>query len=115
MLPTNTKFFLVLGSTDMRKQIGTLAIVVEQHIRADPFSGHAYVFCNRQRTTIKILYWDANGFCLWQKRLESEHFRWPATPKQVMEMDARSLRWLLDGLDPAAVTGHRRLDCSRIV
>jgi transposase len=115
LIPTNMKFHLVLGSTDMRKQINSLTIVVAQHIKEDVFAGHAYVFCNRRRNCIKVLYWDRNGFCLWQKRLEKERFRWPESVEQVMEMDARTLRWMLDGLDPIATRGHRTLEFSRIV
>ena len=62
-----TKVFLVLGTTDMRKAIDGLSLVVASQLDRDAFSGHLYAFCNRDRTIVKILYWDRNGFCLWQK------------------------------------------------
>ena len=91
--------YLVLGHTDMRKGADTLAIVASQHGRFNPCDGSLYVFCNRQRTIVKILYWDRNGFCLFQKKLDKIHFYWPTTKNEVMSMEQRELRWLLDGLD----------------
>jgi len=64
------RVYLAVGATDMRKQINSLTILVEQHMHLDPLSGSVFVFCNRRRSTVKALYWDRNGFCLWQKRLE---------------------------------------------
>jgi len=63
-LPANLRVFLAPGSTDMRKAINSLSILVEDTLRLDPFSGHLFVFCNLRRTILKILYWDRNGFCL---------------------------------------------------
>ena len=63
---------------------------------------------------IKILYWDRNGFCLWQKRLEKERFPWPETTAEVKEIQIRQLRWLLDGLDLSRTKGHRGLNYSII-
>jgi len=59
-----TKVYLALGNTDMRKAINGLSILVQESMDIDPFSGHLFVFCNRKRNIIKILYWDRNGFCL---------------------------------------------------
>ena len=53
------------GPTDMRKQINGLAVLVEESMGGEPMSGNLYLFCNRRRTHLKILYWDANGFALW--------------------------------------------------
>jgi transposase len=91
---------------DMRKSIDSLSIMVSEHLNRDPFSGHLFVFCNRSRTILKILYWDRNGFCLWHKRLENDRFRWPAFESQVHEMSIRELRWLLEGLDIEQAQAH---------
>lgn len=92
------RVYLATGVTDMRKSINTLAILVAQQMELDPLSGHLFGFCNRKRDTLKILYWDRNGFCLWHKRLERDRFRWPQNDVEVQMIGSRELRWLLDGL-----------------
>ena len=99
--------YLAVGSTDMRKAINGLSIMVEQAMDLNPFSGDLFVFCNRARTIIKILYWDHNGFCLWHKRLEEHRFKWPAVAEQVIEIGIKELSWLLAGLD--YTSAHRQL------
>ena len=109
------RVFVVLGATDMRKAINGLSIMVADHLDLDVFSGHLFVFCNRSRSIIKVLYWDLNGFCLWQKRLERHRFAWPRSREEVLELSHRELRWLLDGLDPAEVRGHPCLEYENVI
>ena len=93
------KVYLASGNTDMRKAINGLSLLVEGAMDQNPLSGSLFVFCNRKRTIIKLLYWDRNGFCLWQKRLEKSRFKWPATGAKTMTITTRELVWLIDGLD----------------
>jgi len=104
---------LKIGITDMRKSIGTLSILVQGEMGMNPFADSLYVFCNRRRDIIKILYWEKNGFCLWQKRLEKDVFRWPETKEQVKEIDRTELGWLLSGLDIAEA--HEKLNFSSVI
>ncbi len=113
-LGSQTRVYLATGHTDMRKAINGLSIMVQTQLELDPFSGHLFVFCNRSRNIIKILYWDLNGFCLWQKRLEKQTFKWPSSEKEVMGLESRQLAWLLDGLDPVRVDGHKNLNFSTL-
>ena len=64
------RFFVRPGVTDLRKAINGLTVLVQNEMKNDPFSKSLFLFCNRQRKLLKIVYWDVNGFCLWQKRLE---------------------------------------------
>jgi transposase len=115
-LPANTRVYLAVGSTDMRKAINGLSILVEDRLRLDPFSGHLFVFCNRRRNMIKILYWDRNGFCLWQKRLEKHKFSWPDSTREVLlRIQARQLDWLLEGLDIGLFSSHEALEYSTVI
>lgn len=107
--PHHTRIFLVLGHTDMRKSINGLSISVKNRFEMDPFSGYLFVFCNRRKNIIKVLYWDRNGFCLWQKRLEKDRFKWPTRIEELKEIDRRQLDWLLEGLDIEKIRGHGRL------
>jgi transposase len=107
--PPQTRVYLALGSTDMRKEINGLSVLVEGHLELDPFSGYLFVFCNRRRTTVKVLFWDRNGFALYQKRLERERFKWPESPEEVMQVTGRELSFLLEGLDLKSVHPHGEL------
>jgi len=100
MLPAEARrVFLAVGNTDMRKSINGLSILVEQAMAMNPFAGDLFVFCNRRRDMIKILYWDHNGFCIWQKRLEAHRFPWPRFEQDIISIGRRELEWLLFGLD----------------
>ncbi len=111
---STVQVYLALGSTDMRKSINGLSILVQEHLEINPLSGHLFVFCNRTRNMIRVLYWDRNGFCLWQKRLEKHHFTWPESVKEVMEIDQRQLGWLLEGLDICRMKAHEPLRYSTL-
>ena len=58
MLPVNLRVFLAVGTTDMRKSIDGLCLLVQMQLALDPFAGHLFGFCNRRRNMVKILYWD---------------------------------------------------------
>jgi transposase len=96
--PGGLRAYLACGVTDMRKSIDALAVLAAEQLRQDPLSGHLFGFCNRKRDTVKLLYWDRNGFCLWHKRLERDRFHWPDSESEVRFISTRELRWLLDGL-----------------
>jgi transposase len=110
------RVYLAAGATDMRKQIDGLAALVEDVLAQDPFSSALFVFCNRRRDKLKILFWQHNGFWLWYRRLERERFRWPQAEANAaaIEVSARQLRWLLDGLDLRRVEGHRQVAFSQL-
>jgi len=114
-LPVNTRVYLAVGSTDMRKAINGLSILVEDRMQLDPFSGSLFVFCNRRKNMIKILYWDRNGFCLWHKRLEKHVFTWPDSREEVIRIDPRQLDWLLEGLDIGLFSSHQALRYSTVI
>lgn len=97
---------------DFRKQINGLAAIVEQDLSLNLFTKALFVFINRRRTSIKILYWHRNGFCLWQKRLEQERFAWPQShPKRATHrLSLRELEWLLEGFDLWANAPHKTLN-----
>jgi transposase len=60
------RVFVKPGPTDMRKQINGLSIIVAEELAMDPLDGNLFLFCNKQRRILKVIYWDRNGFCLWQ-------------------------------------------------
>jgi transposase len=72
------RVYLASGPTDLRKSIDSLAALVQESFGLDPFSPCLFVFCNRERNKLKILYWEHNGFWLFYRRLERGTFQWPS-------------------------------------
>lgn len=101
--------YLCLDPVDFRKQINGLAALVQDVLRHDPFSEALFVFTNRRRDRVKVLYWERSGFVLWMKRLERERFHWPLGDDATLTLSGQELNWLLDGFDLARWRPHRRL------
>ncbi|MBL1260631.1 MAG: IS66 family insertion sequence element accessory protein TnpB [Thiotrichaceae bacterium] len=108
--------YLCRGIVDFRKGINGLAVLVETVLQQDPFSAQLFIFCNRNRDKVKILYWERNGFCLWQKRLEKARFKWPRKAEgEVVTLTGQQLNWLLDGLDVMRMEPHETLHYSSVL
>ena len=93
----------------MRKQIDGLAILVADIINLNPTSGEIFVFWNKGRNKLKILYWHINGFCLVYKRLEKQRFKLPEKFTEFLQITTKELRWLLEGLNFTQLKGHKQL------
>ncbi|MCZ6803625.1 MAG: IS66 family insertion sequence element accessory protein TnpB [Proteobacteria bacterium] len=95
------KLYLHREPVDFRKQINGLSVLVEETLQLNPFDEAVFIFINRSRNRLKILYWERNGFCLWLKRLEKDKFAWPRkrTDKAVT-LNEEQLQALLSGLNP---------------
>ena len=66
--------------------------------KLDPYSRCMFAFCNRRRTSIKILQWDGSGFWILMKRLDKDSFHWPDTPDELQKVTLKEMHWLCDGL-----------------
>lgn len=97
-LSTATRVFLLPGPTDMRKGFDGLRSLAEHTIKQDPLSGHLFVFCNRNRNRVKVLFWDGSGLWVCAKRVESGRLDWPLQGKPVQEYTLQQLTLLLDGI-----------------
>jgi transposase len=102
------RVFVKPGPTDMRKQINGLSIIVAEELAMDPLDGSLFLFCNKQRRILKIIYWDRNGFCQWLKRLEKDKFPWPAKLDGATEISQQQFGFLLQGID--FWNAHRKLE-----
>jgi len=97
-----TKIYIAVEGVDMRKGFDGLHGLVRDRLNHDPWSGHLFLFSNRDRTRLKILVWDGSGLWVCAKRLEKGRFRWPAASEaSCLSMRAEELAMLLNGLDPA--------------
>jgi len=107
---SGTDVYLHKHAIDFRKQINGLSLIVQESLLLNPFADSFFVFINRPRTRIKILYWDRNGFCLWMKRLEKDKFAWPRHLQDDQAViTTEALHWLLDGFDIWRNPPHQRL------
>ena len=108
--------YLCCDIVDMRKSINGLSILVEQALGLDLFTEKLFVFCNRKRDKVKILYWERSGFVLWYKRLEKDRFPWPdERADSVVTMTGRELNWLLDGIDLFRLKPHASLSYESVL
>lgn len=101
-----TRIYLYRGAADLRKSYDGLSGLVRTQMQGDPLSGALYVFCNRRRTMVKVLYWQSDGLCVWQKRLEQGTFRMLDGVGGDGQIDRRGLMLLLEGVAPQRL--HRR-------
>jgi transposase len=108
------KVYLYRTPIDMRKQRSGLAALVQEAIKADPFSGSMYLFTGKRRDRIKILWWDRNGFVVWYKVIEGrEKFPWPRHVQEaVITLTREQLQWLLEGYDVWKMKPHQALHFS---
>lgn len=104
------RIYLCTSPTDMRKGFDTLAAVVKDFLGQDPLSGHLFLFVGRAKDRVKILYWDADGFALWYKRLEEGTFRMPrvSSDDAGVELKASELAMMLEGIDLRSLKRTKR-------
>ena len=98
-LPSALRIFLAAEPVDMRNGFDGLAQLVRERIAEDPLAGHLFVFRNRRRDRIKVLYWDRDGFALWYKRLEKGTFRFPEAKGGRVEVTPAEMAAVLEGID----------------
>ncbi len=99
LTPIGPRIWLVAGVTDMRKSFNGLGEQVQHVLNDNPFSGHLFIFRGRRGDTVKILWADADGLCLFTKRLEEGQFIWPAVRDGRVSITRSQLAMLLDKLD----------------
>tara|TARA_Y100000741_G_scaffold354719_1_gene329342 strand:+ start:9983 stop:10351 length:369 start_codon:yes stop_codon:yes gene_type:complete len=103
------QIYLYRDPIDFRKQAHGLAVLVEQELGHNPFTGALYVFSNRQRNKIKCLMWEDNGFVLYYKALAEEKFKWPRPDDDLLLLTGEQINWLLDGYDISLLKWHKKL------
>lgn len=100
VLSQPSRLWLCTRPMDMRCSFDGLAARVRRHLGQDPLSGHGFVFINRRRTLLKLLYFDGDGYCVWSKRLERGQFGGARQAGDAVEALSRTqFTALLEGLD----------------
>lgn len=111
-LSAQTRVYLAKAATDMRKSFRGLLTLTEGVLQQQPASGHLFVFLNRRRDLMKILYWDGSGYCIWYKRLERGSFQLPVALADAeptgLELSTAQLSLILQGIDLASARQRLR-------
>ena len=108
-LDGSVRIWLCCEPTDMRKSFNGLSALVKHRLDADPLNGHLYVFINRRKTQMKILYFDQTGYAIWSKRLEQgQFFTAHSTGRIKQSISFAQLQCLLEGIDIRYARQYKR-------
>ena len=109
-LPASVRVYLCTSPCDMRRSFDGLHALVTGAMKLDAFGGHLFVFANRRKDRVKILYWDRDGFAVWAKRLEKGTYAMPFSESEEVrrEISAQELGALLSGIDLGAAQRRKR-------
>lgn len=109
------RIWLCTKPVDMRKSFDGLSALVKNQLQLDPLSGQYFVFINRRRTQMKILYFDPAGYCVWSKRLEQGQYPMPAIGAGCKPLSATQWQCLIDGIEVQKyrqLKRYKRADCA---
>jgi transposase len=114
-LPATVRVYLCTSPCDMRRSFDGLHALVTDAMQLDAFAGHLFVFGNRRRDRVKILYWDRDGFAVWAKRLEEGTYAMPFAEddQRRREITAQELGALLSGIDLSVARRRKRYQRKR--
>lgn len=104
---SSTRIYVSEKPCDMRRSFEGLSFLVREVIREDPASGHLFVFFNRPRDKVKILYFDRSGFAIWYKELQRGTFTCP----RKNELTHAELICVLEGLEIEGIKHKKRFSC----
>jgi transposase len=100
-LPGNARLFLYHHPVSMRKSFEGLSKIVEELFPGELLAGAYFIFLNRRKDHIKVLFWDSDGFVIWFKRLEQGTFSWKGGKAAIL--DRRTFLLLLEGVVPRRI------------
>ncbi len=112
---SGVSIYLHRDPVDFRKAINGLSVLVDEVMELSPFGASLFVFCNRRRDKLKVLYWDHTGFALWYKRLEKDKFKWPRKhTDSTITLNDEQWDWLLRGLNFLDIKPHQTWQFSAV-
>jgi transposase len=97
-----TRVLVATSPVDLRGSFNRLYGLVTEQLKADPLSGHLFVFTNRRRNRLKVLYWDGSGLWVCAKRLEQGRFTWPTAQASPVSLRGEEFSALIHGLEVRA-------------
>jgi transposase len=98
-LPSHTQIWIAAGVTDLRRGFTGLSALVQTKLEKSPMSGQVFIFRGRRGDLVKLIWFDGDGLCLFQKRLERGRFIWPQATEGSVSLTRAQLSMLLEGID----------------
>ncbi|MEJ2755263.1 MAG: IS66 family insertion sequence element accessory protein TnpB [Gammaproteobacteria bacterium] len=105
---STTKVWLCVAPTDMRKSFNGLSSLVKHQLNENALSGDLFIFVNRRKTLMKVLYFDRHGYCIWMKKLEQGAFQIPRGGADKISLDYTQLKLILEGIDLGSIRQRKR-------
>ena len=111
-----TKVFLATTAVDFRKQARGLSVLAEGIFETSVSCDRTiFVFTNKRRDAVRLLYWDITGFAMWSKNLEKDKFKWPKLhDSKKIFLSSKELKWLLQGVDLSKIKMHEPVKFSKL-
>ena len=106
----HVKLWLCTHPTDMRKSFDGLAALAKNQLGENPLSGELFIFVNKQRTYLKLLYFERNGYCLWAKKLEQGTFHFERSEEGKVKMSALQFKLMLEGWSESQFIKRKRVE-----
>ena len=103
-----TRVLVATVPVDLRGSFNRLYSLVVEQLKANPVSGHLFVFTNRRHNRLKVLYWDGSGLWVCAKRLERGRFTWPASDHGQINLRGEEFSALIHGLEVRPKVGWYR-------
>jgi transposase len=105
---STARIWLCTEPTDMRKSFNGLSALVKHRLSENPLSGQLFVFVNRRKNQMKVLYFDRSGYCIWSKKLEQGQFAVQAQAGGKRQLDWTGLKLLLEGIEIKKARHYKR-------
>ena len=105
---SRVRIWLCTQATDMRKSYNGLSALVKNNLQGNPLSGELFVFVNRRKNQMKVLYFDRSGYCIWSKKLEQGQFVVRGAPGGKQQLNWTQLKLLLDGIEIKKFRQYKR-------
>lgn len=99
--------YLRIGFVDLRKGTLGLSALVDREFTDVDGKKYLFLFTNRAKNRLRILYWDDTGFAYWHKALEQDRFKWPKSDNEDIKLSMQQLKWLLSGVDLSKIKTHQ--------
>jgi transposase len=102
-----TRVFVATGATDMRLGFDGLYALVVGQLKQDPQSGHLFLFANKRRDRMKILFFDCNSLWVCARRMEQGRLHWPSSEEGRVQLSREEFALLIGGIDLSATTKRK--------